>query len=85
LISERFSPVVEHDSHEFLLYFLNNLRDELTDKSAKLPVELKARLNLGDLWNEFSRKFPSEIDRLFTVIENTQTRCDYCSTVTNTL
>jgi len=85
LISERFSPVVEHDSHEFLLYFLNNLRDELTDKSAKLPVELKARQNLGDLWNEFSRKFPSEIDRLFTVIENTQTRCDYCSTVTNTL
>jgi ubiquitin C-terminal hydrolase len=41
MIKEEFSPVMEHDSHEFLLYFLNGLKDELTEKGTKLPLNTK--------------------------------------------
>lgn len=48
LIQEDFSPNNEHDSHEFLLYFLNNLNEELIEKGTKLPTD--AKLDLTDLW-----------------------------------
>lgn len=39
---------MEHDSHEFLLYFLNKLKDELTEKGSKLPMD--PRMEVGKLW-----------------------------------
>lgn len=35
IMGREFSPVREQDSHEFLLYLLNNLKDELTEKGTK--------------------------------------------------
>ena len=67
---------MEHDSHEFLLYFLNNLKDELTSAGAKLPMN--AKLNLSVLWNQYTYLFPSIIDKLFTVIERTTIKCGNC-------
>ncbi len=49
MIKEEFSPVMEHDSHEFLLYFLNNLKDELTEKGTKLPLNTK--MQVFEIWN----------------------------------
>ena len=58
IVQEEFSPVMEHDSHEFLLYFLNNLKDELTEKNTKLP-SLSQSASLDSLWREYSLLFPS--------------------------
>lgn len=38
LIEKEFNPILEHDSHEFLLYLLNKLKDEHTEKNAQYPV-----------------------------------------------
>lgn len=35
---------MEHDSHEFLLYFLNKLKDELTEKDAKHPSNSNVKI-----------------------------------------
>jgi ubiquitin C-terminal hydrolase len=38
MVSEgRFSANQEQDCHEFLLYLLNNLKEELNEKGAKPP------------------------------------------------
>lgn len=49
LIKKEFNPIMEHDCHEFLLYFLNNLKDELTEKGAKLPMN--ATSDVDNLWS----------------------------------
>ena len=41
LIKKEFNPSMEHDSHEFLLYFLNKLKDELTENGSKLPSNIQ--------------------------------------------
>lgn len=38
-IEKEFSPIMEHDSHEFVLYILNKLKEELTEKNARLPSD----------------------------------------------
>lgn len=83
MISEEFSPVMEHDSHEFLLYFLNNLKDELTEVGTKLPMSTKLEVNI--LWQQYTRSFPSVIDSLFTVIERAEVKCLSCRNVEHSL
>lgn len=51
---------MEHDSHEFLLYFLNNLKDELTEKGTKFSSNSK--LTLSEIWGTYSYSFPSIVD-----------------------
>eukprot|EP00347_Sterkiella_histriomuscorum_P018092 403346820 len=75
-IEKEFSPIMEHDSHEFLLYFLNKLKEEITEKQAKLPSDSKD--SISRIWKLFSDQFPSQIDRLFTVIEKANIVCNYC-------
>lgn len=72
-MKHEFSPIMEHDSHEFFLYLLNKLKDELTDKSSKLPLD--ATQPLHKLWNTFTSSFPSLIDQMFTLIEKTIILC----------
>ena len=48
---------MEHDSHEFLLHLLNKLKDELTEKGAKLPSNTD--VSVGRLWRLYSEQFPS--------------------------
>lgn len=69
---------MEHDSHEFLLYFLNNLKDEQTEKGAKLP-QLEKKQTVSRLWSDFQDKFQSQVDKLFTVIEKSNIECGKCS------
>ncbi len=35
LIQTEFNPIMEHDAHEFMLYLVNKLKDEVTEKEAK--------------------------------------------------
>ena len=56
-MGREFSPVREQDSHEFLLYMLNNLKDELTEKGTKFPQSTKN--GLSSLWKEYIKSFPS--------------------------
>jgi hypothetical protein len=76
---------MEHDSNEFLLYLFNQLKDELTEKGTKLPEVKEALPKLPVLWKEYSKKFPSEIDRLFTIIERTLIYCSSCRKETTSL
>jgi len=56
----------EHDCHEFLLVFLNNLKEELTSIGAKRPTDKV--LKVEDLQKTFEKSFPSHVDKLFTII-----------------
>ncbi|CDW78527.1 ubiquitin carboxyl-terminal hydrolase family protein [Stylonychia lemnae] len=66
LIEKEFNPILEHDSHEFLLYFLNRLKDELTEKDAQHPVFNKGT-SIQMIWKQYQQQFSSIIDSLFTV------------------
>lgn len=67
---------MEHDSHEFLLYFLNQLKDEMTEKGSKLPTD--SSLSVDKLWKQFSNTYKSFIDQKFTLIERTAILCSAC-------
>lgn len=67
---------MEHDSHEFLLYFLNQLKDEMTEKGSKLPTD--SSLSVDKLWKQFSQTFKSFTDQKFTLIERTAIMCTAC-------
>ena len=84
LITNRFSPVMMQDSHEFLLHLFNNLQDELTESVAKLP-SYDQYPKVNDLWREYTRAFPSQIDRLFTAIELSHIKCGACQKETKSL
>jgi ubiquitin C-terminal hydrolase len=38
LVQSEFNPIMEHDAHEFMLYIVNRLKDEVTDKEAKVDT-----------------------------------------------
>lgn len=48
---------MEHDSHEFVLYILNKLKEELTEKNARLPTD--PNNNVSKIWKSYSESFPS--------------------------
>mmetsp|Transcript_24339 Transcript_24339/g.23952 ORF Transcript_24339/g.23952 Transcript_24339/m.23952 type:complete len:130 (-) Transcript_24339:398-787(-) len=81
LIQSEFTPALEHDSHEFLLYFLNNLKDELTEKGMKLSFGKET--NVEQVWKQYIKNFPSIVDKLFTMIEKSTIKCKSCSNVTH--
>ena len=35
LVQSEFNPVMEHDAHEFMLYLVNRLKDEVTETQEK--------------------------------------------------
>jgi uncharacterized UBP type Zn finger protein len=35
LVQSEFNPIMEHDAHEFMLYLVNRLKDEVTETQAK--------------------------------------------------
>jgi archaellum component FlaC len=35
LVQSEFNPIMEHDAHEFMLYIVNRLKDEVTETQAK--------------------------------------------------
>lgn len=37
LVQSEFNPIMEHDAHEFMLYLVNRLKEEVTEKEAKVP------------------------------------------------
>jgi hypothetical protein len=59
-----------------LLYFFNQLRDEVTEKGVKINCEIKGKID--EMWKEYAKKYPSEIDRLFTSMEKTMIKCNGC-------
>ena len=38
LVQSEFNPVMEHDAHEFMLYLVNRLKDEVTETQAKVTT-----------------------------------------------
>jgi ubiquitin C-terminal hydrolase len=60
LIQSEFSPVMEHDSHEFLLYFLNKLKDELTEKNSKFNGSVD--IDTMELWKMYLKVYGSIVD-----------------------
>ena len=70
-IYNKFSPVFQHDCHEFFTYIMSTLQDEETpilDKAQKLEVERTQASSTSpdDHWAIYDSTHPSIMDDLFT-------------------
>lgn len=67
LIEKRFSPHLQHDSHEFLMFLLSQLQDELNPGPQS---EVNKRFSMtssqaSNFWRKYQSAHPSIIDQLF--------------------
>lgn len=60
----KFSPVFQHDCHEFFMYIMSTLQDEETPSASnKFQYDKE---NDSTIWPAFEIRHPSIIDRVFT-------------------
>lgn len=77
LIRRKFDPVVQHDSHEFMVYLLEQLQDEQTPKGGVFDGS-DGKKPLSQICEEYFRVRPSIIDKLFSGIQQTIVECGKC-------
>jgi len=81
-IAEKFfHPHEQHDSHEFLRYFLSGLQDEINIQSNKKEIEFK---DPESAWNYYKKHNVSLIDDLFAGQLISKVRCGNCGHVSTT-
>lgn len=82
LIRRRFTPIMQHDSHEFLMHLLSELQDEETrvgDKKFNGEVTAKNKhRTMEDIYREYFFANPSCIDQVFTGIQRSIVKCANC-------
>ena len=82
LIRRRFTPIMQHDSHEFLMHLLSELQDEETrvgDKKFNGEVTAKNKhRTMQDIYREYFFANPSCIDQVFTGIQRSIVKCANC-------
>ena len=81
LVQSEFNPIMEHDAHEFMLYIVNRLKDEVTEKEAKVDAMQSSSFEIST----YLKTFPSLIDNLFTIVEQTLIACTACGASASTL
>ena len=70
-IYSTFSPVYQHDCHEFLTYIMSNLQDEETPIYGKPGAQTQSAAMSGfdqeeESWAKYESTHPSVIDKLFS-------------------
>ena len=77
LIRRKFDPVVQHDSHEFMVHLLEQLQDEQTPKGGVFDGA-DSKKTLQQICSEYFAVRPSIIDKLFSGIQQTIVECVKC-------
>ena len=76
LARRKFDPATEHDCHEFLIYLLSNLQDELTPKNSRFDSSV-SKTN-EEAWCAYKTAYPSIVDSLFTGLLKKSVKCEKC-------
>lgn len=81
LIRKKFHPIMQHDSHEFLMHVIGQLQDEETPaKGPKFDGEEnpKQKRPYEQIFDEYFTCNPSGIDKIFTGINRSIVKCGNC-------
>ena len=68
IVEKKFNPVHQHDVHEFLIYMLTNISEELTPKQdlgATLSMDRVEKLPAEEYWAYHCKRNPSVIDKAY--------------------
>ena len=80
LIEKKFQPDLQHDAHEFLMYLLSQLQDELNPGPQS---EVNKRFSMtssqaSTFWRNYQSAHPSIIDQLFVGQISQIVQCKQC-------
>lgn len=78
LVRKKFDPITQHDSHEFMVYLLEQLQDEETLSSAVFSAP-DPKLSQRQVCEQYDQLRTSIVDRLFTGMQRTAVSCAKCS------
>ena len=78
LLKRRFDPIMQHDSHEFMVYLLEQLQDEQTLRSRPVFNGSDPNKPVEQICTEFSRSYSTIIDEIFSGIMQTIVKCGRC-------
>jgi len=79
LVKRNFDPLMQHDSHEFLVYLFEQLQDEQTPKSKLKFDGSDPKKSVKQICQEYYSLNPSIIDQTFSGIQKTIVTCNKCS------
>ena len=78
-VRKKFTPTMQHDSHEFLMHLLSQLQDEETPVNNKKfngdVATYKTHKSLDDIFKEYFELNPGIVDKLFTGIDRSVVKC----------
>ena len=78
MLRRRFDPIMQHDSHEFMVYLLEQLQEEQTLKSRPNFDGSDHRKSVSDICTEFEACYSTIIDRIFSGVMQTVVKCGKC-------
>lgn len=78
LLRRRFDPIMQHDSHEFMVYFLEQLQEEQTLKIRAMFNGSDHNKSIADINTEFKTCYSTIIDQIFSGIIQTIVKCGKC-------
>ena len=84
LVKRNFDPLMQHDSHEFLVYLFEQLQDEQTPKSKRKFDGSDGKKSAMQARDEYFSFNPSIIDRTFSGIMKTIVTCTKCGHASET-
>ena len=80
-MNDRFSKLQQHDCHEFIRYYLEQVQDEQNPIPAKKQPIMK---NSEEAWSYYLNSHTSIVDLLFAGQLTNLVKCSGCENVTLT-
>lgn len=78
LLRRRFDPIQQHDSHEFMVYLLEQLQEEQTLKNKPRFDGSDDKKPLSQIVKEYEASYNTIIDQIFSGIMQTIVKCGKC-------
>eukprot|EP00347_Sterkiella_histriomuscorum_P013357 403365027 len=84
VVAKKFHPIMQHDSHEFMMFLFGSLQDEETPVEGSQFNGSDQSKSLDQILREYYRAHPSIVDRLFSGMQKTVVTCGKCQNQSNT-
>jgi ubiquitin C-terminal hydrolase len=81
LVERRFSRALQHDAHEFMMYLLGALQDELNPCPKRSEIGKRFTMTSSqssEFWNNYQQAHPSIIDTHFVGQLSRTVQCKQC-------
>lgn len=66
VLKRKFDPILQHDSHEFMVFLFEQLSDEQTPSASSAFDGSNPKKSIQQIVNEYNTSHPSIIDRIFS-------------------